>query len=241
MTMETRSRSILVVDDLHVFLELERAFFERAGFEVHTASRGAEALERARALRPDAILLDIYMPDMDGAECCRRIKQDPDLRGAAVVMITSKAIERDRKRCIEAGCDGFLSKIAPHSEILMEIERVLAKRVLSPGAAGLSFAVSYAPPQKPMRRSLGSDLGPDGLFIGSSEALPGGSAIRMEIELAGVERRLRLGGQVIRSECAGGRVRGLHVRFIDPEPAALAVISDYLGECRRAESQEKAS
>jgi len=232
--MGSRSRCILIVDDLRVFLEIERNFFERAGFDVQTASSGADALEKAGTVKPDAVLLDLYMPGLDGAECCRRFKRDPDLRNIAVVIITSKAIESDRKRCVEAGCDGFISKIASHSEILMEIERVLSKRVRIPGAAGLSFNVAYGLPQRPMRQSLGSELGPDGLFVASAEAPPQGTALRLEIDLPGFDRRLRLGGQVIRSKIEEERVRGFHLRFIDPEPATLRLISDYLRELNRA-------
>jgi CheY-like chemotaxis protein len=237
MTMTPGPRRILLVDDLRVFLELERSFLQRAGFEVETASSGPEAVEKARALRPAAILLDLYMPGFDGAECCRQIKRDPDLRGTPVVIITSKALETDRRRCIDAGCDGFISKIAPHSEILVEIEKVISRRIRPPGAAALSLNVAYALPQRPMRHCLGFDLGPDGMFVASPEAPPRGAAVRLEIELGGLDRRIRLGAQVIRSEAKGEGLRGFHVRFIDPEPAAVQLILEYLGARPRRETR----
>lgn len=235
--MKAGSRRILLVDDLRVFLELERSFLERAGFEVETATSSPEAIEKARAFKPTAVLLDLYMPGVDGAECCRLIKSDPELRGTPVVIITSKTLEADRLRCIEAGCDGFISKIAPHSEILVEIERVLSRRLRVPGAAALSLNVAYALPQRPMRQCLGFDLGPDGMFVAVSDAPPRGAAVRLEIDLAGLDRRLRLGAKVIRSELQGEGLQGFHVRFIDPEPAAVRLILEYLDARPRTEKR----
>ncbi len=226
--MAGNGRSILIVDDLRVFLELERTCFERAGFEVMTAESGEEALEKTRAFQPDAVLLDLYMPDLDGAEVCRRIKRDPILRGTGVVIITSKLFEKDRLRCVVAGCDGFISKISPHTEILLEIERVLSKAMRVPGVASLSLNVSYGLPEQRMRPTLGFDLGPDGLFVASEQSPPRGVAVHLQLELAGFEQSLRLEGEVIRSRNTGDRVPGFHVRFVDPEASALRMISDYL-------------
>ena len=64
---------ILLVDDARLVLELERSFLKRSGCDIATATTGEEALEKARSLRPDLILLDADLPGMDGVRCCRSI------------------------------------------------------------------------------------------------------------------------------------------------------------------------
>ena len=76
---------ILLVDDARLVLELERSFLKRSGCDLATATTGAEALEKARILRPDLILLDADLPGTDGVACCRSIKSDPDLSATPVV------------------------------------------------------------------------------------------------------------------------------------------------------------
>jgi len=101
---------VLLADDVELFLELEKTFLQREDIELLVARDGLEALAAIRRERPDLILLDLYMPGMDGSEVCREIKADPALRETPVVMITSAGREDERARCEKAGCDGILTK-----------------------------------------------------------------------------------------------------------------------------------
>jgi two-component system, cell cycle response regulator len=104
------SAKILVVDDIAPNVKLLEAKLTREFFRVITAMSGPEALEKAKAEKPDVILLDIMMPGMDGFEVCERLKADPATQNIPVVMVTALTDISDRVRGLEAGADDFLSK-----------------------------------------------------------------------------------------------------------------------------------
>lgn len=101
---------ILLADDAFFFLELEKTFFCRDEFDVRTAHTGTEAMEIVKAAKPDVVFLDLYMPGMNGDECCRRIKADPLTQNIPIIMVTISGKGEDLERCREAGCDGIILK-----------------------------------------------------------------------------------------------------------------------------------
>ena len=103
-------KELLIVDDVKLFLHLSKAMLSRENFVVHTAMNGEDALDVARKNKPDAILLDLYMPGMDGDEVCRKIRSDPGIRHIPVIMITTESDGEGRRRCMYSGCDDFITK-----------------------------------------------------------------------------------------------------------------------------------
>src|SRR5262249_33866753 len=97
------ARRILVVDDNADAADGLSYFLAMSGHEVRTAYDGREALAAARAYRPEAVLLDIGMPGMDGYEVARRLRQEPGLERALLVALTGYGQEEDRRRSREAG------------------------------------------------------------------------------------------------------------------------------------------
>jgi CheY-like chemotaxis protein len=110
--------SILLVDDERFFLSVQRDFLKGSPITILTATGGEEALRIAREQRPDLIYLDCRMPEMDGAACCSILKGDRDLRTIPVVMMVLEGKEKDRERCLAAGCDGIISKPIDRREFL---------------------------------------------------------------------------------------------------------------------------
>jgi two-component system OmpR family response regulator len=100
---------VLLVDDDPVILRLLEVNFRLEGFETATASRGDLVLDAARASAPDAIVLDLMLPGLDGYEVLERLRADASLASVPVVLLTARAMEEDRLRAASAQVD-YLSK-----------------------------------------------------------------------------------------------------------------------------------
>lgn len=85
-------------------------YLQFRGFDTHEAASGAEGVEKAVTVRPDVILMDLAMTDMDGWEATRRIKNDPRTRHIIVIAVTAHALAPDEAAAREAGCDGYIPK-----------------------------------------------------------------------------------------------------------------------------------
>ena len=95
-----------------------RDYLEFAGFEVHTASDGHEAIARARTLMPDMILMDLSLPGMDGWEATRVLKSDPATHHLLIVALSAHALAPEGERARAAGCDGFIAKPCLPSDLV---------------------------------------------------------------------------------------------------------------------------
>src|SRR5437667_6221481 len=108
---------VLVVDDVQANVKLLEARLSAEYFDVATAMSGLEALAICEKAECDIVLLDVMMPDMDGFEVCRRIKNDPTTHHIPVVMVTALDHPSDRVRGLESGADDFLTK--PVSDVAL--------------------------------------------------------------------------------------------------------------------------
>jgi uncharacterized protein (TIGR02266 family) len=121
---------ILIVDDAPMFREIETVFLGRTG-RILTAADGTEALEIARRERPDLVLTDLSMREMDGDELCRRIRHDVDLRHLPVIVVTSGSSPEEHERAVRAGADGVITKPLCRVSLLQVVQRFLRLTVRS--------------------------------------------------------------------------------------------------------------
>ncbi len=118
-------RKILVVDDEpHIVMMLE-ARLQKNGFEIATATSGAEALAQVKKSRPDLIVLDVMMPPPNGFEVCRMLKEDPVYKNIPVILLTAKSTERDQSLGVSAGADAYVTKPYTPEELLGQIRELL--------------------------------------------------------------------------------------------------------------------
>ncbi len=118
--MNVKSK-ILIIDDSQSARELLMGILQTENYDLDFASNGIEGLEKARISPPDLILLDIIMPEMDGYEVCRRLRQDPELKEVPVLFLSSLEDRKSRLKGIEAGADDFLTKPFDVVEMLLRI------------------------------------------------------------------------------------------------------------------------
>ena len=118
--------TVLIVDDEENMVHLLRVIFESAGYKVLSALSGREALEVLSGRTPDVVLLDIMMPEMDGWEVFRRMREDPSLPDVPVVVITAKKDEIDRQMGTELlRVDGYVTKPFVRKELVRTVERII--------------------------------------------------------------------------------------------------------------------
>ena len=101
---------VLLVEDNEENLKLARDVLEFAGFIVHVATTGEDALSRASTCSPDLILMDLQLPGIDGHTALTHLRADPATTGIPVVALTAYAMREDRERALSAGFDGYLEK-----------------------------------------------------------------------------------------------------------------------------------
>ncbi len=129
--MTTKKPRILCVDDEPVNLQLLEAFLVPNGYEVVKAENGKKAVEKLEDGEIDLVLLDVKMPEMNGFEVCKRIKNTNRYMNTPVVMITALTSKADRIRGIEAGAEDFISKPFHHGEVLARINMLLRIKELN--------------------------------------------------------------------------------------------------------------
>jgi len=136
MTTDHSQPLVLVVDDYQDAREMYAEYLSFSGFRVVEAGNGTEAVEKAFALLPDVILMDLSLPGMDGWTATRQLKSDDRTRHIPVVALTGHALAGASEGARQAGCDAFVTKPCLPDELVLEVRRMLRRDDATP--AGLS-------------------------------------------------------------------------------------------------------
>lgn len=133
--METK-KHILVVDDEADLAELVRYNLQKEGYAVETAGSGAEAFRLIRSKAYHLIVLDLMLPDIQGTELCRMLRQDERTRQLPVIMLTAKGEDKDKIEGLELGADDYITKPFSTRELMARVKAVLRRTDTPPPAAG---------------------------------------------------------------------------------------------------------
>lgn len=116
---------VLLVEDNEMNRDMLSRRLSRKGFEVLMAVDGQQAIEMTSQVSPDLILMDMSLPVLDGWEATRRLKADPALSGIPVIGLTAHAMDGDREKCLQAGCDEYDTKPIDLPRLLEKISAQL--------------------------------------------------------------------------------------------------------------------
>ncbi|HEX6203708.1 MAG TPA: response regulator [Thermoanaerobaculia bacterium] len=125
---EREAPLVLVVDDVADGREIVGEYLKLSGYELDSAADGVEAVQKAQDLLPDVILMDVWLPKMDGLEATRRLRQDPRTKEIPIIALTAHGLASARGKALEAGCDAVITKPFLPEALEQEIERQLARR-----------------------------------------------------------------------------------------------------------------
>jgi DNA-binding response OmpR family regulator len=134
---------VLVIEDSPDIADLVRHFLERAGHTITLIGSGSEGLRRARADRPDLVILDLMLPGLDGLHVCQALRAEPATSSVPIIMLTARGEETDRIRGLELGADDYVTKPFSPKELVARVAALL-RRVERPAQPAESV-LQYGP------------------------------------------------------------------------------------------------
>jgi uncharacterized protein (TIGR02266 family) len=231
--MDILRKKVLLADDVVLFLELEKTFLKRSDLDLLVARNGRQALEMVREHRPQLVFLDLYMPEMDGDECCRQIKADTGLAGVAVIMVTAAGKAEERARCLAAGCDEIINKPINRSEFVQAANRFLQVETRRETRFAMRVEILYGPDQRLQLTGFSVNMSAGGVYVETGETLEPGDNITLVFSLPGQKRVIRCRARVAWVNVTHQPKKpalppGFGVQFVDITLDDLHAIRDYL-------------
>lgn len=121
---DVRKTSILIIEDDPISCKLLESTLKKEGYQIYSVQTGNDGLQKANEIIPDIILLDIVLPDINGFEICRKIRDDKNLSEVAIIIITSLHDKESHRKGIEAGADDFLTKPFDNEELKLRVKAI---------------------------------------------------------------------------------------------------------------------
>lgn len=187
---------ILLVDDVELFLELEKTFFRREGVDLLVARNGEEALKLIAKEHPDLVFLDLYMPDINGDDVCRRVKRDKQQKEIPIIMVIQSGSAKDEQLCQDAGCNEILYKPVRREDFIAAAGRnlLIAERVHPRIEASLIINFGLQPTK--FVENFSVNISEGGVFIATGAILTVGTQLDLEFELPGSGVKISCAGRV---------------------------------------------
>jgi len=212
---------ILLVDDVDLFLELERSYLDGCNYDLVTASSGEETLKRLDKVAPDLLLLDYYMPGINGDEVCRTIRNDPRWKKLSILMVTAAGKPEEVQKCLDSGCDDYITKPVNKQELRDKIARLLGS-VQRRSAERLEVKLPIQLQEGGRIHTFTTkDISASGVRIKAPATLKENTTVEMKLEGANGEE-LSLFGKIKRN--SKDDKNGCGVYFIYPDQQSKRVL-----------------
>ncbi len=218
--------TVLIADSLKALPQIEKTFLMRAGVEVLTAENGARAVELAREKVPRLILLDLEMPQMDGAAACAAMRRDLSLAVTPILIMSGTDSPVIRDRCLRSGCTEFVVKPRSPEDLLAIVVRILSVRERKALRVRVVFNVRG---ESNRDRVLGkaTNLSATGLLLLSDKTLPLGSVIELEFAVPKTDHPVKVKGRVVRVGWIPDGTCEAGIHFIDLSQTDQQEILDF--------------
>lgn len=212
---------ILLVDDVDLFLELECSYLKGCGYELITASSGEETLRRLDRVAPDLLLLDYYLPGINGDEVCRTVRKSGRWRDLPVLMVTAAGKPEEVNRCLDAGCDDYVTKPVSKHELREKVGRLLGEEGPSRSCERTAAAVRE-PLQKerPAAVDRGGEPPEKVARLKTSAVLDENATLELRLETA-VGKTFSIRGEIRRAVTGGAAEGGAYVMTPDRDARKL--------------------
>ncbi len=123
--MSNNGKTVLLVEDNEDNRIVYSTILQHFGYRVTEALNGEEGIAKARAEKPDLILMDISIPIIDGWEATQVLKRDPETKGIPIIALTAHALASDREKAMEVGCDSYLAKPCEPKTVVSEVQKFI--------------------------------------------------------------------------------------------------------------------
>lgn len=229
-------KTILLVDDVKLFLRLEETFFKRTGCNIITAESGRQAIEIASKHQPDLILLDFIMPDMMGDEVIKKLKSGDATRTIPVMVVSTSADKKDIDKCFAAGAEDYVTKPINAQEVLAKAANMLnipqrvhtrvPVRIQVEGEAGGKVFTGYT-----------RNVSKGGLLVEHQDSIPEGQRVTMGLPIMEGGAQLHLHGQVVRDEMdQAQRLHLIGIQFFNITATQTSALSEFIQSCKKTEA-----
>ncbi|UCF81214.1 MAG: response regulator [Acidobacteriota bacterium] len=120
-----KKKAILLVDDSKLILQMEEAILGREQFDLFRATSGQQALDLVKRHKPLLVLLDFFLPDVNGDEVTKRIREDPETTHVSIIIVTMKGSDEQKEKCFKAGCNDFITKPINSGLLKLKVDRLV--------------------------------------------------------------------------------------------------------------------
>jgi len=223
-------KKILVVDDDQFFIEFERAFLQREHFDIIEARDGPEALELMRDQHPDLVLLDMYMPGMDGLEVIVRARAE-GMIDLPIIMVSKEEDPIKISELKEAGATDFITKPINIDTLMAKVNVYLKEAHRGGSRLPVKIKIKYRTLDE-LLQGESKDLSTTGIFVRTKKDLGIGSLVELFLHHAGDEEAepIRVMGEVVRAVQGNNENTGVGMKFINLDAESVKLITGMLEE-----------
>lgn len=229
--MASKKGKILIADDMETFLRLEKMLLERSGYEILMAKSGPEAIKKIQSEKPRLVFLDLIMPDMNGDVVCRFVKSNKALKKIPVIMVTTKSDPESKQRCLQAGCNDYITKPVTQRDLYEKINKFISVERRTFLRAYLRVT-AIASGESMTVTDFTLDVSEGGIFVETDRPLEEGTNVDLEFSLPDEKIPIRTRGKVVHSisgdNVSEGRSRGMGIQFQEISNIDTMKIRDYV-------------